>query len=51
MVFKAGKILAKKGFKKGGVDNNLYIKANDNELFIVVVNVDDLMFGSNKDEL
>ena len=29
----------------------MYIKANDSELLIVVVYVDDIMFGSNKDEL
>ena len=40
------KYLKKQGFKKG-VDNNLYIKANENELLLV----DDIMFGSNKDEL
>ena len=45
------KYLQKQGFKKGGVDNNLYIKADENELLIVVVYVDDIMFGSNKDEL
>ena len=42
------KYLQKKGFKKGGVDINLYIKANENELLIVVVYVDDIMFGSKK---
>ena len=45
------KYLQKQGFKKGGVDSNLYIKANENELLIVVMYVDDIMFGSNKDEL
>ena len=45
------KYLQKQGFKKGGVDNNLYIKANENDLLIVVVYVDDIMFGSNKDKL
>ena len=29
----------------------MYIKANEDELLIVVVYVDDIMFGSNKDEL
>ena len=43
--------MQKQGFKKGGVNNNLYIKANEDELLIVVVYVDDIMFGSNKDEL
>ena len=51
MVFKVGQILEKQGFKRGGVDNNLYIKANENELLIVVVYVDDIMFGSNKEKL
>ena len=41
----------KQGFKKGGVDNNVYIKADENGILIVVVYVDDIMFGSNKDEL
>ena len=45
------KYLQKQGFKKGGVDNNLYIKADENELLIVVVYVDDIMFDRNKDEL
>ena len=45
------KYLQKQGFKKGGVDNNLYIKANENELLIVVAYVDDIMFGSNKEKL
>ena len=31
------KYLQKQGFKKGGVDSNLYIKANEDELLIVVV--------------
>ena len=43
--------MQKKGFKRGGVDINLYIKAHENELLIVVVYVDDIMFGSNKDDL
>ena len=45
------KYLQKQGFKRGGVDNNLYIKPHENELPIVVVYVDDIMFGSNRDEL
>ena len=45
------KYLQKQGFKKGGVDSNLYIKANENELLIVVVYVDGIMFGSNKDKV
>ena len=45
------KYLKKQGFNKWVVDNNLYIKANENELLIVLVYVDDIMFGSNKDEI
>ena len=45
------KYLQKQGFKRGGVDINLYVKAHENELLIVVVYVDDIMFGSNRDEL
>ena len=45
------KYFQKTGFKIGGVDNNFYIKANENELLIVVVYVDDIMFGSNKEKL
>ena len=44
------KYLQKQGFKKGGVDKNLYIKADENEILMVVVYVDDIMFGSNKDK-
>ena len=43
--------MQKQSFKRGGVDRNLYIKAHENELLIVVVYVDDIMFGSNRDEL
>jgi hypothetical protein len=40
-----------KGFKRGIADNNLYIKTKDNDLFIVLVYVDDIIFGCNKDPL
>ena len=42
------KYLQKQGFKRGGVDSILYIKAHEYELQIVVVSVDDIIFGSNK---
>jgi hypothetical protein len=35
------------GFKKGTTDNNLYIKAEGNDLLIIVVYVDDISFCSN----
>jgi hypothetical protein len=34
-------------FKKRTLDNNLYIKAEGNALLIIVVYVDDIIFGSN----
>jgi hypothetical protein len=35
------------GFKKGSTDNNLYINTEGNILLIIVVCVDDIIFGSN----
>jgi hypothetical protein len=46
-----GTYLKDKGFKRGTVDNNLYIKAEDNDLLIVLVYVDDIIFECNKDSL
>jgi hypothetical protein len=43
--------LKDKGFKRGTVDNNLYIKTEDNDLLIILVYVDDIIFGCNKDSL
>jgi hypothetical protein len=43
--------LKDKGFKRGTVDNNLYIKREGDDLLIVLVYVDDIIFGCNKDSL
>jgi hypothetical protein len=43
--------LKDKGFKRGTTDNNLYVKAEDNNLFIILVYVDDMIFKCNKDPL
>jgi hypothetical protein len=43
--------LKDKGFKRGTTNNNLYIKIEDNNLLIVLVYVDDIIFGCNKDSL
>jgi uncharacterized membrane protein YciS (DUF1049 family) len=43
--------LKDKGFKKGTTDSNLYIKIEDNNFLIVLVYVDDIIFGCNKDSL
>jgi hypothetical protein len=40
--------LKDKGFKRGTFDNNLYIKTEGNDLLIVLVYVDDIIFGCNK---
>ena len=40
-----------KGFKKGIVDINLYVQIYKDNLTIVEVYVDDIIFGSNDDQL
>jgi hypothetical protein len=39
------KFLQEKGFKKGTVDSNLYIKSEGDDLLVVLVYVDDIVFG------
>ena len=43
--------LKDKGFKRGTVDNNLCIKIEGDDLLIVLVYVDDIIFRFNKDSL
>jgi hypothetical protein len=43
--------LQDKGFKRGTIDNNLYIKIEGNDMLIVLVYVDDIIFGSNNASL
>jgi len=43
--------LKEKGLKRGTIDNNLYIKTEDNDFIIVLFYVDDIIFGCNKDSL
>jgi hypothetical protein len=43
--YKLDKFLQNKGCKKGTVDNNLYIKSEGNNLLVVLVYVDDIIFG------
>lgn len=45
------KYLDQQGFRKGNVDSNLYIKVDQDYMIIVVVYVDDIIFGGNKDFL
>jgi hypothetical protein len=43
--YRLDKFLQDKGFKKGIVDNNLYIKSKGDNLLVVLVYVDDIIFG------
>ena len=43
------KYLRDKGFKKGIVESNLYIKYEGDDLLIVLVYVDDIIFGCTND--
>jgi hypothetical protein len=45
------KYLQQQGFKRGTIDNNIYIKIDNAEMLIIVVYVDDIIFGSNIDEM
>ena len=45
------KYLYKKGFKNGRADNNLYMKIEHENMIIIEVYVDDIIFGSNDDRL
>jgi hypothetical protein len=39
--------LLKQGYKRGTTNNNIYIKIEDQDIIVVVVYVDDIIFGSN----
>lgn len=39
------------GFKKDTVNTNLYIKYEDDHLLVLIVYVDDIIFGSNLERL
>jgi hypothetical protein len=43
--YRLNKFLQEKGFKKGTVDNNLYIKSEGDNLLFVLVYVNDIIFG------
>jgi hypothetical protein len=48
---KLDKYLQQTGFKKGSVDNNLYIKVNQDSILLIEVYVDDIIFCSDDDRL
>ena len=43
------KFLLEKGFSRGKVDTTLFIKRKLNDIFLVQIYVDDIIFGSTKD--
>jgi hypothetical protein len=43
--------LQKLGFRKGNVGNNLYIKVTQDNILLIEVYVDDIIFGSDDDRL
>ena len=47
VVFKAGQLLKQQGFKRGATESNLYLEIKYENMIIVVVYVDDIIFGSN----
>jgi hypothetical protein len=45
------KYLQQQGFRKGNVDINIYIKVDQDNILIIEVYVDDIIFGSDDDRL
>jgi hypothetical protein len=39
------------GFKRGTTYNNMYIRIGNEDMLIIVVYVDDIIFGSNADRM
>eukprot|EP00253_Pinus_taeda_P004601 PITA_04601 len=49
--YRLDKYLHQQGFSKGSADSNLYIKVENDKLLILVVYVDDIIFGSNEEAM
>ena len=45
------KYIQQKGFTKGSEDSKLYSKIENDKLLIIVVYVDDIIFGSNEESM
>ena len=45
------KYLQQQVFKKGAVDNNLYVKISHGSMLIIEVYIDDIIYGSEDDRL
>ena len=39
--------MKQQGYKRGTTDSNLYINIEDKNMIIVIIYVDDILFGSN----
>eukprot|EP00253_Pinus_taeda_P024516 PITA_24516 len=49
--YQLDKYLYQQGFSKGSANSNLYIKIGNDKLLILVVYVDDIIFGSNEETM
>ena len=49
--YRLDKYLQQQGSTKGFADNNLYTKIENDRLLIIVVYVDDIIFGSNEESM
>ena len=49
--YRSYKYIHQQGFTKGFADSNLYTKIENDKLLIVVVYVDDIIFGSNEESM
>ena len=49
--FRLDNYLHQQGFSKVSIDRNLYIKFDNDKLLILVVYVDDIIFGSNEEDM
>jgi len=45
------KYLHQQGFTKGSIDSNIYIKIDNDKFLILLVYVDDIIFGSNEEDM
>eukprot|EP00253_Pinus_taeda_P001492 PITA_01492 len=49
--YQMDKYLHQQGFTKGSTDSNIYIKIDNDKFLILVVYVDDIIFGSNEENI
>ena len=49
--YRLDKYLHQQGFSKGSADSNIYINVVNDKLLILVVYVDDIIFGSNEEAM